>query len=251
MSISNNNIMNEKQLYVSRYGIDSPNESYMVTDSILQIIKPKSIYKFTGQSLIETHHFPDEPQYIEISGMWCDPEEVSNPTNILGGIGLLKTFGEINIPINLGSKTNYDFFNCRTIYPDEEFVLDCEKSMGIFSMQIGPKYVQNYVMNKNLANGVYLEYHNTPHLYIKTNKNASGYLILGKKLLNGNLILSALTVPDNVAIYLPPNLIHNDCFLIGDYKVMYNFAETFSTVRLVDKTNTNNMTKVNLINLLI
>jgi hypothetical protein len=65
-------------------------------------------------------------------------------------------------------------------------------------------------------------------------------------MLNGNFVLSALTIQDNVAIYLPSNVINNDCFLIGDYKVMYNFAEIFSTIRLIDKTNINSMTQVNL-----
>ena len=60
------------------------------------------------------------------------------------------------------------------------------------------------------ANGMYIEYHNTPHLYIAQNKESSGYLILAKKLSENKYMVAGLSVPYNKVIYLPPYTIHNE-----------------------------------------
>jgi hypothetical protein len=232
-----------EKLFVARYGTKScnTNESFMKTNKITQIIKKNNIYKFNGL-LFETTNISNL-KYLSFNGIWKNTDENFNQTNILGGIGLFLTDKELLIPCNEGIRSNYQFYGCFVINKNEELIFESNKDMPLFDMEVGKTYVKDYILNSNHANGMYLEYHNTPHIYIAQNRESSGYLILAKKIEN-NYIISALSVPYDKAIYLPPYTIHNDCFLIGKYNVMYNLAEDFSTVRLVNKDNINEFTNI-------
>ena len=236
-----------KKLFVARYGFrnDKCNDSCMITNKITQIIQKNNIYKFDGSSFM--HINQSNLKYIDLYGIWKHPIEKSNKTNILGGIGIFLTNKSIEIPCNEGTASNYRLFGCHVVDKNEELIFDIKKDMPIFEMEVGKNYINNYILNPECANGMYLEYHNTPHLYIACNEESAGYLILAKKLDEHNYMVSALSVPHGKAVYLPPYTIHNDCFLIGKYNVMYNSAEDFSTVRLVNKDNINEFTNIKLV----
>ena len=69
----------------------------------------------------------------------------------------------------------------------------------------------------------------TPHFHMPLNKNADGYVILGR-IINDICYLSAFNIPYNYAIYIKPNVIHCDAYLTGDYLVVYTKTEEYSTV---------------------
>ena len=244
-----------EKLFVARYGIKSSNdckecnktknESFMKTNRITQVIQKNNIYKFNGSTLENT--IIPTLKYSIFNGIWQHPTEKTNPTNILGGIGLLLTDNQLSIPCNEGTLSNYRLYGCHLVNKNEELLFDTNKDMPVFEMEVGNSYMKDYIFNSNCANGMYLEYHNTPHLYIAQNNDSSGYLILAKKIDNNNYMISALSVPYGKAVYLPSYTIHNDCCLIGKYNVMYNLAEDFSTVRLVNKDNITEFTNINII----
>jgi hypothetical protein len=244
-----------EKLFVARYGIKSENDcakcnkckndSFMKTNKITQIINKNNIYKFNGYSFENT--VKANLKYCTFNGIWQNPIEKYNPTNILGGIGLFITDNELCIPCNEGTSSNYRLYGCHIIDKNEELIFETNKDMPIFEMEVGASYVKDYIFNSEYANGMYLEYHNTPHVYVAHNTESAGYLILVKKINDNKYMISALTVPYGKAIYLPPYTIHNDCFLIGKYNVMYNLAEDYSTVRLVNKENLNEFTNIILI----
>ena len=66
------------------------------------------------------------------------------------------------------------------------------------------------------------------------NKFSRGYIILGKEK-DGNVELSAFKIPFGKALYVNKNVIHNDCFLIGNYNVIYTNTENYKTVLLVNE----------------
>ena len=78
---------------------------------------------------------------------------------------------------------------------------------------------------------MYLEYHKNPHFHMPINESASGGIVLAKQ--NGDSYhISCFRIPYGYASYIPPYTIHNDCFLIGDYYVIYSKSEPFSTCLL-------------------
>jgi len=180
-------------------------------------------------------------KFVEFKGDILKSNQNTDKTNILGRIDFLLTDKEIKIPINEGLKEYFMYYNCFLLEKDDKIIFD-SKDMPLFEMKIGDNYFENYILNKEYANGMYIEYHNTPHYYI-SNENSGGFIILGKKI-NTKYKISAIKIPLNKALYIPPYVLHNDCCLIGEYKVMYNMAEDFSTVRLVDRQKVNEFTKI-------
>jgi hypothetical protein len=236
--------MNYKDIFVSRISNINSISSYMITNNVDKIIKKNIEYDYNLNENKES-----KLKYVEVCGEWINSDENTNNTNILGGIGLFKTEHKINIPINFGKKEYFMYFNCFLLDKNDTIIFDM-KDMPIFEMDIGENYFQNYIMNKEFGKGMYIEYHNTPHYYINLNKtnytNYNSYIILGKKLDN-IYKFAALTIPQDKMLYIPPYILHNDCCLVGKYKVMYNMAEDFSTVRFVNKNNIDEMTEINFI----
>ena len=99
-------------------------------------------------------------------------------------------------------------------------------------MEVGENYVPDYIYP--IGGGIYLEYHDFPHFHMPVNSECRGYLILGKYQ-DGDILLSAFKIPCGYAIYTPPQVIHNDIFLIGRYIVVYALTREYSTVTLRDK----------------
>ena len=116
---------------------------------------------------------------------------------------------------------------------DEIICFDTDiNKLPLFSIDIGRNYMEGYIM-KN-GGGIYLEKHERPHFYMKDNKSASGYICFAKECTDG-IYISAFEVPYRKALYVPDNIIHNDCFLVGKYNVIYSKTPKYTTLKLVNK----------------
>ena len=102
--------------------------------------------------------------------------------------------------------------------------------MAIFEMNITYDYINEYVMK--LGGGLYLEYFDIHHIHIPLNNDSSGYIILAKKKPENIYELSAFQIPFGKALIIPPNITHNDCFLVGNYNIIYGISENYSTAIL-------------------
>lgn len=224
-----------EEIFVNRNNPFKTN-SFMNTTDIINVIKGDVSY---DMNIVQEKI--SNLKYVEFEGDILKSNQNIDKTNILGGIDLLLTDKEIKIPINEGLKEYFMYYNCFLLEKDDKIIFD-SKDMPLFLMEIGKDYFQNYILNKEYANGMYIEYHNTPHYYI-SNENFGGVIVLGKKI-NNKYKISAIKIPINKALYIPPYVLHNDCCLIGEYKVMYNMAEDFETVRLVDRENRMEFTKI-------
>lgn len=97
-------------------------------------------------------------------------------------------------------------------------------------MVVGERYVENYLLNEDLGGGFYIEYHSCPHYHQPLNDKAKGWLILGKFTEDKKHIrLSAFKIPFGYGIYMPPNVLHCDAYLTGEYLVAYTAAKEFKT----------------------
>jgi hypothetical protein len=109
-------------------------------------------------------------------------------------------------------------------------------------MFIGKDYISHYIMNKNLGGGVYLEHHDNPHFHSPANKSSKGFLTIGKKYDN-YIELTGFKIPYGTGVYMPPHTLHNDCFLIGHWNVVYDTSNDFFTGLL--RTEDNELVKFN------
>jgi hypothetical protein len=237
-----------KDIIVNRLGTST--NSYMKTVKILKTIKPNINYKILLNNLMEVEEVKSykqslsynktiEPKYIEIEGDWIlenNENIISNNANILGNFGKLITDSNINIPINIASQDNIQFYNAKLYNLYDLIQFDFEEDLPLTEMLIGDEYVKNYIDVKHLGGGQYLEYHNIPHFHSPMYSNNSGYYILGKKD-NKKIKLSAFIIPFHKAIYTPGNIIHSDANLVGKWLVVYSKTKHYSTVLLQDKKN--------------
>lgn len=237
-----------KDIIVNRFGTST--NSYMKTLKIIKTIKPNINYKILLNNLIEVEELKsykqnlsynknNEPKYIEIEGEWILENKENNTVNnanILGNFGKLITDSNINIPINIASSDNIQFYNARLYNLYDLIKFDSEEDLPLTEMLIGDEYVKNYIEVEQLGGGQYLEYHNNPHFHMPLNTNTEGYYILGK-ILDNKLLLSAFIIPHRKAIYTPKNIIHSDANLIGDWMVVYTKSKEYSSVLIKNKRN--------------
>ena len=154
----------------------------------------------------------------------------SRVANILGDSQYLVLDNDIEIPV---ADSSYLWYYGVKLLDEGEticFETDCDR-LPLFRMEIGFNYISEYIMK--IGGGVYLEKHERPHLYICANEKSSGYLCLGKECSEG-ISVSAFRVPFGKILYVPDNVIHNDCFLIGEYKVIYSKTKKYNTLLLVN-----------------
>ena len=218
-------------------------DSFMITEKIINIVKPNNNYIIKNNNLEvidnlnNIKYTPNNqikiPPFIEIDAEWdTNALKYTENANILGKNGNLwiNTYNSsINIPIVNSTIEYLNFYNCKLLKYNDIINFDIDNDMPVTIMNIGEKYISNFIMNENLGGGIYLEYHNLPHFHMPLSNKDSGYLILGKKK-NNQILLSAFKIPYNYAIYTPPNIIHCDSFLIGKYLVVYSKTNTYSTV---------------------
>lgn len=235
--------MSIESLFLTRQGETS--ESYMKTDKIIQMIS-NGIYIFNNGEFIKIEKIYnlrkenkiEKPKSIIITGDWIiDNKEqikcISIDANILGGFDKLElTDNIIKIPICYATKENVKYYNCELVEDNESIIFESEKDLPFFTVSIGKDYIKDYIMKKEIGGGVYLEYHNTPHFHTPTDKLSSGFIIIGRKI-EKTIELTGFKIPFGFGLFMPPYVIHNDCFLIGNWNVIYTYAREFSTALLV------------------
>lgn len=235
-------------IIVNRQGLTE--ESYMKTEKVIGEIKPNQIYKLSRYQLVETDTVTEytktviKPKTVTFTGQWIDQSESENQSNILGGVGLLLTDEkEIIIPIAETTQEHLNYFGVRLINNNDSFLFETDTHLPLTKMSVGSEYIEDYMLQEKFANGVYLEQHNRPHFHYN-NDFGLGFIVFGKKN-NDCYELTAFRIPYFCGIYTPPNTIHNDCFLIGNYDVVYSKTPEFSTVKIHTKTESGSvLTKV-------
>lgn len=237
------------ELFVNRKGITI--NAFMKTEKLIGFFKPNINLKFKKgyiKPTIKSENLdiviPNIPPHIYISGeivAHCHKNKLVNKDNNILGKNqyLVINNKELSIPIAETTAENLSYYHCTLIKNKNIFKLEADHSVGYFKMSIGSEYLTNYLLRLGYGNGCYLEIHNQPHYYkfngynnkIDSLNNNRGYLIIGKKI-GGYYVLSAFEVPDNDAIYIPPNVYHCDGCLVGKYNVIYSKTKNYNTLLL-------------------
>ena len=227
-----------KDIIVNRHS-DSLN-SNMTTTKIVNEILPGKMYEITNDNLIlsdfEKSSIPiedGENEYVVIKNNWIDAKNIyTKESNILGFSGkFIANTNTIKIPIS----KNYSFFGIKMFKKGDHLNFpDLKTNIPVSYMDVGINYIDEYIMKK--AGGVYLEYHDRPHFHMPLNADSKGYMIIGK-VVDDDLLLAAFNIPFGYALYTPENIVHNDCFLLGQYLVVYSKTKYYSNVIMKNKNN--------------
>lgn len=233
------------KIIVKRRG-DS-DHAYMITRDVVGYVAPNIKYQVTLKGLIAQDD-PAEPSvtrsssqsiphHCALDGHWEKVESKQNCANILGGFGTLTIDQEtasLQVPIAKTTKETLAFYGAILLKQEDHIAFDCDADLPVTFMSVGPDYAKGYLLDEEKGGGCYLEYHDRPHFHMPLNESCGGFLILGKKL-QDDILLSAFQIPWRHAIYTPPNVIHTDAYLTGDFLVVYSVTKNYSTVILKNK----------------
>jgi hypothetical protein len=198
---------------------------------------------------------PSDLKSSTLMGEWVHAGDCAKDVssgNVFGGFGRLDVtnlmeevagFPEFEVAVCPPTNENLAYYGARLLEPGAQFDCEAPGSMAITVMDTGDKYVEEFIMqeeNKNGAGGMFLEYHDMPHLHMPMDEKAGGYLILGKRI-RSKMELSAFAIPYGKAIWTGPNVIHNDCWLTGAYTVVYGPTDHVSCVRLFEAASGNRL----------
>lgn len=131
----------------------------------------------------------------------------------------------------------YQFGDVFQMHMDDE-----EKAstiLPVINLDVG---ADKYLMKEQIGGGFFLEYHSPPHLHLPISKDSGGFLLLAKNEVNvetgkETFYLTGFRIPLGYAIYTPPNVIHSDAFLLGQYRVVYTITQQYSSVILKNTQN--------------
>jgi hypothetical protein len=229
-------------LIVERKGLSK--KSYMITEDITGYVSPNKVYEIqtnglqavSADSLIKHQPTPASmpPQTI-LEGHWHEATTYQQTAaNILGDMCLFEVKQpEVAIPAIEATPEYLAYYDARLYKIGDLITFEVGSSLPITHMNIGENYVQDYLLQKNLGGGAYLEQHDLPHFHMPLDEEAKGYLILGKKF-TSHYALTAFSIPFGYAVYTPGGTIHDDGFLLGRFLVIYSITDTFSTALIRD-----------------
>jgi len=235
----------------------------MVTEAIVKEVRADVIYLFSNgvlhncsgcldrtvpqlqgicENLDTSHGFE-----TNLRGIWSKSVSCENDaSNILGGLGeFISLDRELRVPVLSTTAANLAKYGAVLVLDGDYIQFESTESVPLTRMSIGPTYVADYIFSEGGANGAYLEYHDLPHFHQPLDTDAAGHLVLCHQKNPLEFAVTAFKIPYGSAIYTPPGIIHNDCWLSGRYNVVYGCSTAYSTVRLripvsIDMYNTKN-----------
>jgi hypothetical protein len=214
-------------------------ENSMKTVNVLKEI-PSGNYVFENKTIVKCSSLQNKNNNYKsiikynyncnLIGLWQNDQnssKVIDEMNVLGFSGEFKT-SQISLIISKikALQENLDFFGVKILKNGDIFKFETPQTMALTQMTVGKHYVEETLMKNS---GFYLESHDLPHLHIPLNSNSNGYIIFAKKMSAKKYVVNAVKIPVGCAIYTPPNVLHCDAFLIGDFKVCYGVTKNYST----------------------
>ena len=98
-------------------------------------------------------------------------------------------------------------FGAHLVPIGSEVIFDTPKAVPVWTMTVGDRYVEDYLLKDERGGGFYMEYHNCPHLHVPMEKEATGFVILGKRTDDDKyLMMTAFHIPFGFGLYMPPAL---------------------------------------------
>lgn len=176
---------------------------------------------------------PVTPPQVRLSGNWnTDIAVETEQANILGDVGVLSLdTTAITIPEAPATTGMMAYYGACLLNMGDTVRFETDADLPITLMEIGAGYVDEYLHVAEKGGGSYLEWHDRPHLHMPLDSDAGGYLLLGCR--DGDdYLVSAFRIPFGSAVYMPPEVLHADPYLVGNYLVIYSVTKNFTNAVL-------------------
>lgn len=236
-------LRNVDSLSVDRRG--EGRDAFMVTYEIIGHVAPETAYCVSGSGVstaddtkavsgsAKARSPSIVPPHLRISGDWDNSVAIeTEQANILGDVGVLTIdTGEIVIPEAPTTPEMLGYYGGCLLSTGDTFRFDTHANLPVARMEIGPGYADGYLHLASKGGGAYLEHHDRPHLHLPLDEAAGGHLLLGRRE-GDDYLVSAFRIPFGSAIYTPPDVLHADPYLTGNYLVVYSVTENFSNAVL-------------------
>jgi len=229
-------------LFVNRIG--KTKNSFMTTKSLVCTFKSFSNVVYLDDSN-EYKKIMSINKNVSLNGTLKNITDDKSDNNILGVNHIYEMFkSNIDVPLSSNTKEILDLYDIKLIESGEQFNLYNISEISMYEMSIGNTYYEDYILQKDLGNGLYLEKHDLPHFYYCNDDEPKGVLLIGKEI-NNSINLTAFKIPKNKGIYISPYVYHCDALLVGNYHVIYGKSENYLTMLL--KTKDGNNVKINVL----
>ena len=175
----------------------------------------------------------ETPPQVRLSGVWnTDVAVETEQANILGDVGILTLdAATVTIPEAPATPSMIGHYGACLLAMGDTVRFEADADLPVTLMEIGAGYVDEYLHVAEKGGGSYLEWHDRPHLHMPLDADAGGYLILGRR--DGeDYVVSAFRIPFGSAVYMPPEVLHADPYLVGNYLVIYSVTKSFSNAVL-------------------
>jgi hypothetical protein len=228
-------------LLVNRIG--NSEQAFMRTENIIGHVEPWESYRVELSGLHKDADIaaipmpaPIMPPYVELTGEWVSkPDYHNEDANIFGGNGryIMRDGGDkLPIPVAETTPEHLAEYDSRLVSIGEVLRFRTSHNLPVTVTSIGERYVDDYLMDADKGGGAFLEIHDRPHFHMPLNRQAGGYLLIGKHYHGGERRVSAFNIPFGYGVMIEPWAIHSDSFLVGRYMVVYSATPEFSTVIL-------------------
>lgn len=178
---------------------------------------------------------PEIPPHARLSGHWnTDIAVETEQANILGDVGILTLDASaVTIPEAPATAGMMAYYGACLLKVGDTVCFEADADLPVTLMEIGAGYVDEYLHIASKGGGSYLEWHDRPHLHMPLDEDAGGYLLLGRRE-GEDYLVSGFRIPFGCAVYMPPDVLHADPYLVGNYLVIYSVTKNFSNAVLRD-----------------
>ena len=233
------NILNDLPRIIN-YRFGTLPDSNMLTTEVRSHVAPGKTYRFQPGSLTRVsditvtnviHPKVEKPSSTVLKGKWTQIIAKSQPeANVLGKSGSL-FIDELNITIPEDQPTaeKLAYYNAILLNTNDSIKIESPFPVPVNVVHFEKNYELGYLRLPSHGGGYYLEKHNTPHLWSPLDRQASGYIFLGKEVAPDSYEITAFNIPYGQAVYAPGGVIHCDGLLIGEIMAIYTITEEYDT----------------------
>lgn len=214
---------------ITRYAIKdgkSTNEVAMSTDAAMAYVdRGTSTWRIDKES--ENGIVESKPETARVTADWFTATDAlragikvvsGSSANTFGSMGALLVPDGFKIPGVEASPENVRYYGLSLIKDGNEITVKSpECDIIMMKYDYTSIYREEFLMKKEGGGGVFVETHNFPHIHMPLNEKCEGYIVIGKKISEREFDFTAFKIPFGYALYTPPNTIHGDGTLVGEY----------------------------------
>jgi len=198
------------------------------TDAAMAFVeKGTSNWVIDNQAPTGMEENKNAPPKVRVNARWFDSTQAlaadinvvaGSSGNTFGRMGALLVPDGFAIPPVMATPENVQYYGLKLVENGENLIVRSPEA-DIIMMQYDYTsiYKKDFLLQEHGGGGIFVEYHNFPHIHIPLHEDCGGYIVIGKQISEEEFDFTAFQIPFGYALYTPPNTIHGDGALVGKY----------------------------------